>query len=89
MRIDAETVKRVAEAGRSIYASDIEHRLGPEDHGRLVLIEVTSRDFEITTDEQQIDAINRLRARHADPEIYTVRVGSKVVSHMGGASPDA
>ena len=52
----------------------------------MLSLDVDSGDYEIARDdEDEVPALRRLRARHADPRIFGLRVGYRTVGRMGGA----
>lgn len=76
----------VAAVGRAIYNEKILPTLGPEDKGRVVVIDVKSGDYEIA--DRHIDADSKLRKRRPDAFTWeelvdvpnTYRVHSSVVT---------
>lgn len=73
----------VSELGEKIYRERIKSRLSPSEKGKIVVIDVLSREYAI--DEDFITAANRLRERRPDAVNYAVRVGYKAVFHIGGS----
>lgn len=73
----------VSELGEKIYRERIKSRLAPSEKGKIVVIDVLSREYAI--DEDFITAANRLRERRPDAVSYAVRVGYKAVFHIGGS----
>lgn len=81
------TNEELARLGEEIYERDIAPKMGPEDQGKVVVIEVESSDFEV--DKDGIAAEDRLRARHPDALFWFRRVGARYLfsfSHHRGAA---
>jgi hypothetical protein len=74
-------VSSLARQGEEIYDREIRPRLGPEDHGKVVAIEVETGDYEIARDE--IAADDRLRARHPQASFWFRKVGSRHFYRFG------
>lgn len=70
-----------ARRGEEIYERDILPKLGPEDQGKVVVIEVETGDYEI--DKGEIAADDRLRIRHPDALFWFRRVGSRHFFRFG------
>ena len=70
-----------ARRGDLIYERDIEPRVGPEDRGKYVVIDIETGAFEI--DANDIEATHRLRARVPDAQIWLRRVGSPYARRYG------
>ena len=57
--------------GEAIYNAQIRCRIGPEDVGKFVLVDVRSGDYEV--DDRSARARMRLRARRPDAVIHKMR----------------
>ena len=75
----------VAAAGQAIYCEKIRDALGPDDKGKVVVIDISSGDYEIDTDH--LAALQRVRQRHPEARTWTVRVGHPAAYSMGGTLP--
>jgi hypothetical protein len=75
------TNEELARLGDEIYDRDIAPKMGPEDHWKVVVIEVESGDYEVAKDE--ITADERLRSRHPDALFWFRRVGSRYLHRFG------
>ena len=64
-----------APRGDSLYETEVEPRLAPEDTGKFVAIDIDSGAFEIARDE--LSASDRLLARRPDAQVWLRRVGSR------------
>jgi hypothetical protein len=71
-----------AQRGDLIYQTQIRPQIEPNNHGKIVAIDLESGDFEV--DRREINACNKLEARHPDAQIWIVRVGSRYVRRFGG-----
>jgi hypothetical protein len=71
-----------ARRGDLIYERDIKPHLQPEDHGRIVSIDIETGAYEIDADEMA--STHRLRARVPDAQIWARRVGYRYVHRFGG-----
>ena len=75
------------ERAERIYEERIRAVEQERNFGKVVSIELNSGDYEISTDSNDfLPAILRLRARHADPEVFSLRVGGGAVIRLGGSS---
>ena len=76
---------QIAPLGRAMYKDKIRDTLGPEDKGKLVVIDVATGDYEIDADH--IAALDRIHARNPDARTWTERVGYRAAYHMGSLPP--
>lgn len=72
----------IANRGDALYETEVRPRLSPEDDGMLVAIDVDSGAFVVDADE--LEALQRLRRRCPDAQIWLKRVGSRHVHRFGG-----
>ena len=68
------TSEELARRGEEIYERDILPRMLPEDHWKVVAIEIETGDYAIGQDE--IEADHRLRVHHPEAPFWFRRVGS-------------
>ncbi len=73
-----------SDRGDAIYHRDIKPRLGTQDDGKFVAIDIESGDFEV--DANDYTATVRLLARLPDAQIWLVRVGQSAAYRLGGSS---
>ena len=66
--------------GRAIYNEKILPTLGPEDKGKVVVIDVNSGDYEIA--DKHMTADTRLRERQPEAYTWAERVGFSAVHRM-------
>ena len=71
-----------ARRGDAIYENDIRPRLKAEDQGQFVAIDIETGAYAIGKDE--LDAVDRLRARIPDAQIWLKQVGSPYLHRFGG-----
>jgi hypothetical protein len=71
-----------ARRGDEIYESQIRPQVEQGNHGKIVAIDLETGAFEI--DASEIDACDRLEARHPDAQIWIVRISSRHVRRFGG-----
>jgi len=64
----------IARLGDSIYDREVAPHAAPEDAASFVAIDVDSGAYEIAPDE--LSAIDRLRARKPDAQVWLRRVGA-------------
>ena len=77
----ASTTRRIplgemSRLGRAVYERKVRPALDPADDGRYVAIDVETEDYEVNPDD--FAAVNLLRARHPDPQVWVERVGHEV-----------
>ena len=71
-----------ARRGDEIYDRDVLPKLKPEDHNKIVAIDIETGDYEI--DRNELAACDQLSARHPDAQIWLRRVGSPYLYRFGG-----
>jgi ABC-type branched-subunit amino acid transport system ATPase component len=64
-----------ARRGDEIYESEIVSRLGPDDDGKFVLIDIETGSYEVDRDE--VVASDRLLSRLPDAQVWFRQVGSR------------
>lgn len=70
-----------ARRGDEIYEREIVFRLGPDDEGKFVVIDIETGAYEVDRDE--IVASDRLFARRPDAQVWLRRVGSRYARRFG------
>ena len=70
-----------ARRGDAIYDRNVDPRVGPEDEGKFVVIDIETGAYEIDRDE--LAASDRLLARRFDAQTWTRRVGSRYARRLG------
>ena len=78
-----------ARLGDEIYDQEISPRVGPDDEGKFVVIDIETGAYEIDRDE--LAASDRLLARRLDAQMWTRRVGSRYARRIraGTVSPNS
>jgi hypothetical protein len=71
-----------ARRGDAIYESVIRPKLSPKDLGKFVAVDIDTAEWEVNADE--LKAVDKLRARLPDAQIWMVRVGYRAVHSFGG-----
>ena len=71
----------VAQRGDAIYEQHVEPRLGADDEGKFVVIDVDTGAYEIDADE--VAAFDRLLARQPHANIWLRRIGSPYARRFG------
>jgi hypothetical protein len=74
--------EETARRGDALYEREIRGKVEPAYRGKVVAIDVDRGEYVIA--EDALTASERLLARHPDAEIWCVRVGSRVLHHIGG-----
>ena len=67
------TTKEVVARGKEIYREQIQEQVEPQEKGKFVAIDILSGDYEV--DPEHIPAVQRIRKRRPDAELYVGRVG--------------
>jgi hypothetical protein len=73
-----EIVKR----GDAIFEKDVKPHLKGRDSMDFVVIDIETGDYEVDADH--FAAVERLRKRVHDAQVYGRRVGSRILYHFGG-----
>lgn len=71
----------VAQQGDTIYERDIQPRLGADDNGKFVVIDIDTGAYEIDADE--VVATDRLLAHHPQAYMWLRQVGSRYARRFG------
>ncbi len=84
--MDEAARRDVADRATRIYEERIRPLVEGEHFGRVVSIEANSGDYEIAlSNADEVPALRRLRSRHSDPKVFSVRVGYRTLGRIGGA----
>lgn len=76
-----ESADDLATVGARIFREQIEPTLGPDAHGRFVVIDVESGDYEIA--DSDIEATQRLAQGRPSRRFFGVRVGHRAAYRFG------
>ncbi len=82
MSVDIEDIKMMGEA---IYKENIRHKMGPDEKGKVVAVDINSGDYEI--DSSDSAAVFRLMERRPDALMWIKRVGYRAVHSIGAGFP--
>jgi hypothetical protein len=74
-----------SEVGEKIFRDLIAPTLPPESAGKLVAIDIDSREYEITSVETLVAWVERLQKKNGRAKLYVLRVGYPAVHTFGGA----
>jgi hypothetical protein len=73
-----------ARRGQELYEKKVLPCLKPDDDGKFVAIDIETGNYEINGDDYA--ATERLLDRHADAQIWMMRVGQRAAYSLGGQS---
>lgn len=74
--------EEIARRGEELYEQSIRPKVEAEFDGKILAIDIDSGDYEI--DDTTLPAVDRLRLRHPDAEIYVLRIGHDAVYSFHG-----
>ena len=74
----------VSTRGEAIYREKIRHLVEPQEHGKFVVIDIETGDYELDTNDAT--ATRRLQQRRSEAVIYGLRVGYRAAYSIGGGS---
>lgn len=77
--IDDEARKNYA-TGKEIYETKIKHLVDPKEKGKFLVLDITTEDYVIGGDFGY--TTHKLRERHPDAIIHTVRIGHPAVYRL-------
>ena len=72
----------VSARGEAIYREKIRSLVEPQEHGKFVVIDVETGDYEL--DANDATATKRLQKRRPEAVIYGLRVGYRAAYSFGG-----
>ena len=73
--------EQIAERGQALYDQVIRDSLGPSEHGKFLVVDIETGDYEIDLDE--LAAVKRARAKHPAAAFYILRVGHHTAYRLG------
>jgi hypothetical protein len=76
------SAEETARRGDAIYERDIRAQVERRHRGKVVTIDIDSGAYVIA--DNALSASERLLAQRPDAESWCVRVGSRVLHHIGG-----
>jgi hypothetical protein len=84
MANSSEARKAIVQRGQEIYEKDIRPKVESQHYGKFLAVETDSGEYEI--DEQEINAIQRARARNPGGQLYLIRIGHSSAYNLGSGS---
>lgn len=72
----------IVRRGQELYEREIRAKVEPQHAGRFLVLDIDSADFDVA--DTAIEAIQRIKLRHADPALYILRVGHDAAYRLGG-----
>jgi hypothetical protein len=73
----AEIVQR----GQTLYDQQIRAQVEPQHAGDFLILDVETGDYEI--DAEDVQALQRAKAKHPDGAFYIVRIGAPTAYRIG------
>jgi hypothetical protein len=70
-----------ARRGDELYERNVRPNIDINDEGKFVVIDIDTGDYEIEVDE--LDAYDRLIARHPEAQVWVMQVGSRYARRFG------
>jgi predicted nucleic acid-binding Zn-ribbon protein len=70
-----------ARQGDELYEHKVRPNIDRNDEGKFVVINIDTGDYEIDIDE--LDAYDRLIARHPESQVWVMQVGSRYARRFG------
>ncbi len=74
----------ISARGEAIYREKIRRLVEPQEHGKFVVIDIETGDYEL--DANDATATRRLQKRRSEAVIYGLRVGYRAAYSTGGGS---
>ena len=79
----ARTRDEISVRGQEVYDRVVMPKLRPEDHGKFVMLDVVSEDYEIDSDDYTASKV--LRSRRPEGQFYLMMVGYRTAYRFAGA----
>lgn len=73
-----------AKRGNEIYESQVRSQVEPENHGKIVAIDIETGAFEVADDV--VMASEKLLANYPDAQTWFIRISYPAVYHFGARS---
>ena len=74
--------EEIAAIGKRIYGEQIREKVEPLHHGKFLVLDIDSGDYEI--DERDVNASLRLLERRPKGTLYGLRIGFPAAYRLGG-----
>lgn len=65
--------EEITSRGQTLYDEQIRASVEPQHDGRFLVLDIDTGEYEIA--DVAVDAIGRMKARHADPALFILRIG--------------
>jgi hypothetical protein len=75
------TLQELSRLGTEVYERKVRSRILPQHHGKYVAVDVDTGEFEI--DANDLNAIQRLKARMPNAEIWLMQAGYPTTCRIG------
>ena len=75
------TAEEVATRGEALYEQRIRPHVEPTHQGQFVVVDIETGDYEI--DAEDVQALQRAKAKHPDGAFYIVRIGAPTAYRLG------
>jgi hypothetical protein len=76
-----------ARRGTELYEQKIRPLVEAGNHGRLVMVDIETGEYELCDDSDSVEAARKMIARKPDVQVMCFRVGFPAVTRIGGAWP--
>jgi hypothetical protein len=73
----------IVRRGEAIYENELRDRVEPANHGRFLVLDLESHDFEI--DDDDLTATTRLLDRHPSGVLYGLKIGHSAAYRIGAS----
>ena len=83
---DPDARAELVAKGKALFSNHVAPKLNPADRGSFVAIDVITGEYEL--DPSDLRAVQKLRARLPEPEVWLVRVGSPTTYVIGSRVPE-
>lgn len=71
----------IASRGQSLYEREIRANVEGQHDGRFLVLDIETGEYEIA--DLAVDAVRRMKARHADPALFIIRIGRPAAYRLG------
>ncbi|WP_395088711.1 hypothetical protein [Armatimonas sp.] len=77
------TREEIIARGKAIYDRHLRPQVAtPENIGKLLMIDVDSGDYELGDDGNDVELFHRLRARHPQAQVFSLKVGYRTAERV-------
>lgn len=75
------TSQEIVQRGQALYDTRIRAEVEPQHNGKFLVLDIETGDYEI--DQDSLTALDRAKAKRAEPTLYLVRVGFPTAFNLG------